>query len=170
MPGERERQEVADLYVIAREGVIRYLVASGLDGDAAAEATQESFLRLYSARRNGEEIREPRLWVYRVARNIALNALKRGAATRTAFSEALEATVASGEPSAEATMIEREWMESFGQAMKQLSERQRLCLELRSQGLRYRDIADVLEIEISTAAEHVRRGIEELKKWNRCRS
>ncbi len=43
MAGERERQEVADLYVVAREGVIRYLVASGLDGDAAAEATQEAF-------------------------------------------------------------------------------------------------------------------------------
>lgn len=170
MAGERERQEVADLYVVAREGVIRYLVASGLDGDAAAEATQEAFLRLYSARRNGEEIREPQLWVYRVARNLALNSLKRGAAKRAAFSEAFEATTASGEPSAEEAMIEREWMESFGQAMKQLSERQRLCLELRSQGLRYRDIAGVLEIEISTAAEHVRRGIEELKKWNRCRS
>jgi RNA polymerase sigma-70 factor (ECF subfamily) len=61
-------------------------------------------------------------------------------------------------------------MESFGEAMKNLSERQRLCLELRSQGLRYRDIAEVLEIQISTAAEYVRRGIEELRKWNRCRS
>ena len=77
---------------------------------------------------------------------------------------------ASAESSAEQKLIEREWMESFGEAMKHLSERQRLCLELRSQGLRYREIADVLEIEISTAAEYVRRGIEELKKWNQSRS
>ena len=67
-------------------------------------------------------------------------------------------------------MIEREWMKGFVQAMKQLSERQRLCLELRSQGLRYREIAELLEIEISTVAEYVLRGIEELKKRNRCRS
>jgi RNA polymerase sigma-70 factor (ECF subfamily) len=170
MRGERERQEVAELYITAREGVIRYLVASGLDGDAAAEATQEAFLRLYTARRDGEQIREPGLWVYRVARNIALNTIKRSALTRSALFEALEATIASAESSAEEQLIEREWMESFGEAMKNLSERQRLCLELRSQGLRYRDIAEVLEIQISTAAEYVRRGIEELRKWNRCRS
>jgi RNA polymerase sigma-70 factor (ECF subfamily) len=170
MGGERERQEVADLYVAAREGVIRYLIASGLSPDIAAEATQEAFLRLYKARRDGQEIREPRLWVYRAARNLALNAVKRDASKQSAFSEALEATIANLEPSAEERMIEREWREGFRQAVRQLSERQRLCLELRSQGLRYREIAEVLEIEISTAAEYVRRGIEELKKWNRCRS
>jgi RNA polymerase sigma-70 factor (ECF subfamily) len=170
MPGERERQAVADLYVIAREGVIRYLVSTGLDVDAAAEATQEAFLRLYTELRDGEQNRQPKLWVYRVARNIALNRVKRDAITRSTLSDDLIDTVASGESSAEETMIEREWKESFREAMKHLSERQRLCLELRYQGLRYREIAEVLEIQISTAAEYVRRGIEELKKWDRCRS
>ena len=164
MRGERERQEVAELYVAAREGTIRYLIASGFDADAAAEATQEAFLRLYTAKRDREEIREPRLWVYRVARNVALNTFKRSATTRSVLFEALEATLVSLESSAEEQMIEREWMESFGEAMKNLSERQRLCLELRSQGLRYREIAEVLEIQVSTAAEYVRRGIEELRK------
>ena len=97
MRGERERQEVAELYITAREGVIRYLIASGLDGDAAAEATQEAFLRLYTGRRDGEQIREPGLWVYRVARNIALNTVRRSALTRSALFEALEATIASAE-------------------------------------------------------------------------
>jgi RNA polymerase sigma-70 factor (ECF subfamily) len=170
MRSERARREVADVYVSAHEGVLRYLIGSGINPDTAAEAAQEAYLRLYTALRDGEEIRQPRLWVYRVARNVALNVLRREASTRSAFSEALEATLASGEASVEKTLIEREWMESFGEAMRHLSERQRLCLELRSQGLRYREIAEVLEIEISTAAEYVRRGIEELKKWNRCRS
>jgi RNA polymerase sigma-70 factor (ECF subfamily) len=170
MRGDRERQEVADLYVVAREGVIRYLIAAGLNAENAADATQEAFLKLYCELRNGEEIRQPKLWVYRVARNIALNTVKRDAMTRSAFSDALEAIVASAESTAEQKLIEREWIEGFGEAMKHLPERQRLCLELRSQSLRYREIAEVLEIEISTAAEHVRRGIEELKKWNHCRS
>ncbi len=77
MRGERERQEVAKLYITAREGVIRYLVASGLDGDAAAEATQEAFLRLYTAKRDGgSDPGTVALWVYRVARNIAINTVK----------------------------------------------------------------------------------------------
>jgi len=78
--------------------------------------------------------------------------------------------MASGEASAEQDLIERETLEGFREAMEHLSERQRLCLELRTQGLPFREIAEVLDIQISTAAEYVRRGIEELKKWNRCRS
>ena len=69
----------------------------------------------------------------------------------SAFSEALEATIASAESSAETQLIEKEWLESFRDAVSRLSERQRHCLELRAQGLRYRDIAEVLEIRISTA-------------------
>jgi RNA polymerase sigma-70 factor (ECF subfamily) len=169
MHGERERREVAALYVTAREGVIRYLIASGLDADTAAESAQEAFLRLYTALRDGEEIPQSRAWVYRVARNIALNTVKHESA-ESPFSEALEATMASAEASAEDRILEREWLESFHEAMTRLSERQRLCLELRAQGFRFREISEVLDIQVSTAAEYVRRGIEELKKWNRCRS
>ena len=169
MPGERQREAVAALYSSTREGVVRYLITVGLDPATAEETTQEAFLRLYKAWRGGQEIQQPKCWVYRVAHNLAINTARRGPAT-SPFSEALEATIASAESSAEQRLIEKEFLEAFREAVTHLSERQRLCLELRAQGLRYREIADILEIEISTAAEFVRRGIEELKKWNRCRS
>jgi RNA polymerase sigma-70 factor (ECF subfamily) len=169
MGGEDHRQEVAALYMAAREGVVRYLVVIGMDAETAEEATQDAFLRLYSELRDGKAIEQPRIWVYRVARNLAINAVKRGAAQRP-FSDVLEATIASAGASAEEQLIEKEWLENFRITMGRLSERQRACLELRAQGLRYREIADVLEIQISTAAEFVRRGIEELRKWNRPKS
>ncbi len=169
MNGERERQQAADLYATAREGVVRYLVASGLSPETASESAQEAFLRFYSALRKGEQIREPRSWVFKVARNIALNSARKNAA-QSAFSEALVETIASIESSAETRLIEKEWMEGFRDAWMRLSDRQRQCLELRAQGLRFREIADVLDVQISTAAEYVRRGIEELRRWNRCRS
>jgi RNA polymerase sigma-70 factor, ECF subfamily len=104
-----------------------------------------------------------------VAHNLAVNAANRG--TRYAvFTEALEATAIGAESSAEAQLIEKERLESFREAVQRLSERQRACLELRVQGLRFREIAEILEIQKSTAAEFVRRGIEELKKWNKSRS
>jgi RNA polymerase sigma-70 factor (ECF subfamily) len=169
MAGERHRREVAALYQTAREGVVRYLVAIGFDTDTAEEATQDAFLRLYTELREGKEIQQPRSWVYRVAHNLAVNAANRG--TRYAvFTEALEATAIGAESSAEAQLIEKERLESFREAVQRLSERQRACLELRVQGLRFREIAEILEIQKSTAAEFVRRGIEELKKWNKSRS
>jgi RNA polymerase sigma-70 factor (ECF subfamily) len=169
MAGERHRREVAALYTAAREGVVRYLIAIGFGMDAAEEAAQDAFLRLYTALRDGEEIQQPRSWVYRVAHNLAVTTAKRGA-RYSVFSEALEATVISAESSAEEQLIEKETLESFREAVQHLSERQRACLELRVQGLRFREIAVILEIQKSTVAEFVRRGIEELKKWNKCRS
>jgi RNA polymerase sigma-70 factor (ECF subfamily) len=166
MSGEHIRQQVADLYVAAYKGAVRYLVMSGIPGEMAAEAVQDAFLRLYQAWRKGEEIREPRAWVYRVARNAALNSI-RSQRRLTALPDEWESLLASSEASAEANAIEAEWMEGFREALRNLSERQRLCLELRAQGMRYREIAAVLDIRISTVAEYVRRGIEELKKWSR---
>jgi RNA polymerase sigma-70 factor (ECF subfamily) len=169
MPGERQRQEVAALYVSSREGVVRYLIASGLDPDKAEEATQEAFLRLYSAWRDGQQIDQPRAWVYKVAHNIAISTARRNV-SQSAFSEALAATIASPQSSAEEALIERELAEAFREAMTRLSERQRACLELRAQGMRFAEIAEVLGIRVSTAGEYVRRGIEELKKWSRSKS
>jgi RNA polymerase sigma-70 factor, ECF subfamily len=119
--------------------------------------------------RDGEEIQQPRSWVYRVAHNLAVSTAKRGA-RYAAFSQALEATVVSTDSNAEERLIEKEHLESFQEAVQRLTERQRACLELRVQGLRFREIAVILEIQKSTVAELLRRGIEELKKWNKSRS
>jgi RNA polymerase sigma factor (sigma-70 family) len=169
MPDERLRQEVEDLFVSTREGVIRFLITGGLNPSTAEEAVQEAFFRLYKARQCGEDIQQPRSWVYRVARNVATNSL-RGSRNHSAFSEALDEVIAGVELSAEQRLIERESLEAFREAMKHLSERQRACLELRVQGLQYREIGEILDIQISTAAEYVRRAIEELKKWNRTKA
>lgn len=169
MPDELLRQEVSSLFVSTREGVIRFLITRGLSPGEADEATQEAFFRLYKARRSGQEILQPRSWVYRVARNVALNSVRRGR-NDSVFSEALESALASADKSLEQQFIERESLEAFRDAMARLSERQRECLELRAQGLPYREIAEILDIRISTAAEFVRRGIEELKKWTRSKA
>jgi RNA polymerase sigma-70 factor (ECF subfamily) len=163
MDGEQQRQQVAALYVSSHEGVVRYLVAAGFSAHTAEESAQEAFLRLYSALRDGDQIRQPKFWVYKVARHIAINAARRGV-PQSAFSDTLAATVASPDLNAEQQLIEKELAAGFREAMSHLSERQRLCLELRAQGFKFSEIAEVLGIRISTAAEFIRRGIVELKK------
>jgi len=45
-----------------------------------------------------------------------------------------------------------------------LSAAQKDCLILRAQGLKYREIADVLKLSVSTVAENVQRGLDRLKE------
>src|SRR5579862_3913364 len=161
------RQRVADLYEAARSGVYRSLIAAGFDSERAREATQEAFLRLYVSLRDGAEIENRRAWVYRVAHNIALDSLARQS-RESGMPDALAETAASRHESAEQGMIQRQWIENVRRAIAQLSPQQRTCLELRAQGMKYQDIAEVLQIRPSTVGEFLRRAIRQLRKTNLC--
>ena len=167
VPPVKGHQEVAELYAATREGVFRYLLTLGLDAARAQEATQDAFLRLYSNLRDGVDIRDPKSWVYRVAHNLGMDSLGRNT-RESPYTEAILATVASMGKNPEQELMEKEWLEGFQHAMENLSRQQRLCLELRAQGMQYRQIAEVLEVRTSTVGEFLRRGIRQLRRWNGC--
>jgi RNA polymerase sigma-70 factor, ECF subfamily len=167
--GEPALEHVEELYVSLRDGVQRYLISMGLDPERAMDATHEAFLRLYTALREREVIENHRSWVYRVAHNLALDGLRkrsREMSFERPHSEVLPAVARN----AEEEMIQREKLEAFRNALRQLSPQQRQCLELRSQGLKYREIADILQLDISTVGEFLARGIRHMKKWSRCKT
>jgi RNA polymerase sigma-70 factor (ECF subfamily) len=159
------RQQVTDLYSAERDGVFRSLVVFGLSRAKAEESTQEAFLRLYGALLKGSKIENPRAWVYRVAHNIAVDALAYEARESSSLDPVLE-TVGSSNGSAEEGMILDQGLKKLRAAVATLSKQQRLCLELRAEGLRYQDIAQVLQIRTSTVGEFLRRAIQQLRKYN----
>ena len=59
-------------------------------------------------------------------------------------------------------MLDREKMQRVQAVLETLSPRQRNCLYLRSEGLRYREIAEVMGISLSTVNEFLRRAISRL--------
>jgi RNA polymerase sigma-70 factor (ECF subfamily) len=59
-------------------------------------------------------------------------------------------------------MLEKEKFRQLGEAIRQLTECERECLLLRAEGLRYREIGEVLEISTSTVGETVSRAIKKL--------
>jgi RNA polymerase sigma-70 factor (ECF subfamily) len=66
--------------------------------------------------------------------------------------------------SAEDELLERERGERLREAMAKLSEVQRGCLVLRTQGLKYREIAETLGLSVSTVGETIQRGLERLRE------
>jgi len=158
---------VADLYEANRDGVYRALLATGLDSGKAQEMTQEAFLRFYVVLRDGGVVEHARAWVYRVAHNLAVDSMARHA-RETGISDAIADTLPSKGEGAEKDVIEKERRERFQAALARLSTQQRICLELRVQGLRYHEIADVLQIRSSTVGEFLRRAIRQLRKSYPC--
>jgi RNA polymerase sigma-70 factor (ECF subfamily) len=167
-PTAHAQEQVAALYSAVRDGVFRSLLALGLDSGSAQETTQDAFLRLYVALRDGVEIVDAKAWVYRVAHNAALDRLDR-TVRESPYSAAIAETLASFARNPEQELMEKEWLEGFQDAMQNLSPQQRVCLELRGQGLQYWQIAEVMQVRTSTVGEFLRRGIKQLRRWNECR-
>ena len=154
------RAIVAALFEQQRLSVYRYLVSLGLRPQVAGDIAQESFLRLYRHVRSNGKNDNLRGWVFRVAHNLAMNELKRAG---TADAEPLDSEVdPSGDP--EQALLQKERMRRIRTAIGRLPRRQQECLHLRAEGLRYREIAHVLGIGISSVAESVQRALVALAR------
>jgi RNA polymerase sigma-70 factor (ECF subfamily) len=155
--------QVTQLFEESREDLYRYLLTLGLTPPRAQEAVQEVFLRLYAALKKGEDIQNPRGWVFRVAHNWGLKVRARYAA-EDPIGPDLELRLASPAQNPEHELLERERMERFHRAVGGLSEQQKRCLLLRMEGLRYPEIAATLGISASAVGEFLRRAVARLRK------
>ena len=124
---------------------------------------QEVFLRLYTSLKKGEDIQNPRGWVFRVAHNHGLKVRARQA-NEEPIDLNLEARLTHPAENAEHELIERERMAGFHRAVEGLSEQQKRCLFLRMEGLRYPEIGSALGISASAVGEFLRRAVLRLKK------
>src|SRR5436190_13553535 len=157
------QDEVAQLFVEARDDVYRYLLSLGLHPPQAQEGAQEVFLRLYATLKKGEKIQNPRAWIFRVAHNLGLKIRVRQNSLAP-FEADFESQLVAGDLNPEQGLLEREKALRFHRAVGQLSEQQRRCLFLRLEGLRYPEIASALGISASAVGEFLRRSIVRLKK------
>jgi RNA polymerase sigma-70 factor (ECF subfamily) len=157
------QDQVAQLFEEARDDVYRYLLSLGLYPPQAQEAAQEVFLRLYTTLKKGEDIQNPRGWIFRVAHNLGLKIRVRQS-SQTPYDPDLESQLAGSALDPEQNLLEREQTLRFHKAVERLSEQQRRCLLLRLEGLRYPEIGSALGISPSAVGEFLRRAISRLKK------
>jgi RNA polymerase sigma-70 factor, ECF subfamily len=144
----------------------RYLAFSGISECVAEDAVQEAFLRLQIHLERGGERSNLRAWLYRVAHNLALHELQ---GARHRLSDPLEneagtskAVDPAGSP--EQMLLGKERSDRVRTAIGQLPEVPRQCVVMRAQGLRLREIAEVLGLSVSTVSEHVQRGLQQVRE------
>ncbi len=151
---------VTAAYEELRMDVYRYVLTLGLAPELAQDITHDAFVRFYETLYNGGSVENPRAWLLRVGHNLAINMVSsKGFATTDL--DAAEATTALN---AEERLIEQEDRMRLRREIARLSTQQRACLELRAQGLRYREIAEVVGVSISAVGEFLRRAVSKLRE------
>jgi RNA polymerase sigma-70 factor (ECF subfamily) len=128
----------------------------------AEDLTQEVFFRLYEHLSHGGTITNSRSWLFRVAHNLAIDCLRQRALGEYGYVVPLDTVSdlpARTAESAEDKLLADERKVQLEAALAWLSPQQRQCLELRVEGLAYREIGEVLGIHISSVRTFIARAI-----------
>jgi RNA polymerase sigma-70 factor, ECF subfamily len=148
-----------------RDAVYRYLVAVFGPAAQADEITQEVFLKLYETLQAGQEIVNVRAWVFRVAHNLAVDQLRGRQFIAPLDEDAWEETRRSlrdSAPNPEQRLLQIEKFERLNAAIGRLTMIERQCLHLRANGLRYREVAEIVGLSVTGVAETLYRVIQKL--------
>jgi RNA polymerase sigma-70 factor (ECF subfamily) len=156
--------EVLRLFDATAPAVRRCIGSCGVSPDVADDIVQETFLALFQHLRKGGQRENLRAWVIQVGYRLALKH-RRGEGRKRRWQGPWEPDVvdisdpATGPEAACAAKEDRRRLRSVLQA---LPERDRQCVRLRADGLRYREIADVLGISLGTVAKSLARAVGRL--------
>lgn len=157
-------QRVVELYELLRPALHAYIASLGLNQEQAEDIIQETFLRLMRhIIRNGPE-RNLRGWLFRVARNISVDLHRFERRWRYDIEVAvLSQGCLDPAPNPEEKVILEERKKQFESACDQLTPKQRRCVLLRAEGLRYREIAMILGVSVQRVGELMQRAISSLE-------
>lgn len=156
------RQRIIELYYLLKPSLHAYLYYLGINNDQAEDVIQDTFLRLVSCRFDPRREDNLRAWIFRVARNLSMDVHR--AQRRWSRSSDDEPHSAIREridpaPSPEQQILLEERMRRFEQTFAQLTPKQRQCVLLRAEGLRYREIAITLGVSVQRVGELMQRSI-----------
>jgi len=158
--------EVVALFDELRDGLLRYVVSLGIGVHDGEDVIQEVFLSLFRHLRQGRSRQNLRGWVFRVAHNLALKQRTRVQRRESKVTAYDPSTKHQPDPAANPEE-QLAWSQQHGQLLRVVSalpEQEQLCLRLRAEGLRYREIADVLDISLGSVSNSIARSMERLMR------
>jgi len=159
-----------------RNPVVNFLYRMVRDAGAAEDLAQEVFLRVYRAR--GEYLPTAKFttWMFRIATNLALNALRDGRYRKQEISidhsyeagdgesEMPSLEISDGQPSIELELIRRDRAKRIRRAVEALPDKQRAAVLLHKyQEMDYDEIARVLGCSESALKSLLFRAYETLR-------
>ena len=146
-----------------REPLLRYLLSLGLSVADGEEVVQEVFLALFQHLHRGGPRSNLRGWLFRVAHNLGLRRRYQTLRGKCAEPEAGEWMQDPG-PDPEEQMLSGETQQRLQAVLRALPEQDRRCLTLRAEGLRYREIADVLTMSLGAVSLSLTRSLARISR------
>jgi RNA polymerase sigma-70 factor, ECF subfamily len=163
--------EVISLFDQLQERLFGYVLSFGLMVHDAEDVVQETFLSLFRHLQLGRSRSNLRGWVFRVGHNLAL---KRRVASQAAGNSVAYDTIAAVHsdpgPSVEEQFAFNQRQKRLLAVLEALPEQDQRCLCLRAEGLKYREIAEILDISLGSVSASLARSLARLTRSDQTRS
>ena len=154
-------EDLTSLFRQLRNPLLRYLLAFGLPEHDGEEVIQEAFLALFQHLQRGKSRQNLRGWVFRVAHNLGL---KRRTVLQQERHDANTAERLDPALNPEEQLACAQKQQQLRAVFKALPEADQCCLILRAEGLRYREIAEVLNISLGAVSISLTRSLARLER------
>jgi len=139
------------------------------NAEDADEVTQDVFLKVYRKLSGFNSLSRLRTWIYRITVNTAIDYKRRAKKheeKRADYDSAVN-SLSTGETARDAAET-REEMRSVAALLEKLNPDQRACLVLKEvEGLKYREIADILKISVNTVRTRLKRARQKLLRFDK---
>lgn len=157
------RRAFGELVRRHQSGVVQVIYRMCGNIDLAQDAAQDAFIKAWLNLpdfRPGSSLRN---WLYRIAVNVAIDALRREKKTTDMEIETL--AIRDPQDSPEAALVRKEQAAAVQEAIQDLTEASRKVLVLREYGeLSYNEIAEVLDIPMGTVMSRLNYARRQLKQ------
>ena len=130
----------------------------------AEEAVSDVFLKVWTKRKQLEEISDVKAYLFVAVKRQSLN-YARTARSAPLFVHDLEHHVIIESRTPEAILFSQEMLEAVGQSIQNLPEKCRLVFTLvKEENLKYKEVAHLLHISEKTVAMHIGNALKKLRK------
>ena len=155
-------EQVIALFDELRTRLLRYVLGFGLSAADGEEIVQEAFLALFQHLRMGRSRENLRGWLFRVVHNLSLKRLAKNGRCGEALDSDLVESHHDPRPNPEEHATSRQRSQRLLAVVQALPEQDQQCLRLRAEGLRYREIADVLGMSLGSISASLTRSLARL--------
>jgi RNA polymerase sigma-70 factor (ECF subfamily) len=167
-PGNRRERlegEVIALFDQFRNPLLRYLSSFGIALPDGEEIIQEVYLSLFLHLDRGKSRLNLRGWLFRVAHNLALKRRYRSRRDlETQVEGGVEHLALDPDLNPEDQLAHNQTQHRLRKVVQALPEQDRRCLSLRAEGLRYREIAGILDMSLGAVSLSLSRSLARIAR------
>lgn len=159
-------EEVLHLFDLMRSRLLRYAAGFGISIEEGEDVVQEVFLALFHHLQRGRSRDNLHGWLFQVTHNLALKSRIRTLRETTDLDREVHEQPAP-EPGPEDWLLTGERTARLQSVLHALPLEDQLCLRLRAEGLRYREISRVVGISLGSVSASLHRSLARLQEVDR---